>query len=571
VYAAIDLAEPAFLKGTLTHGTAGGLVRRVITKSLQGGALETVQEGIQTAMEQSFRSDLTPQQKMSNIVDAAVTGGAIGGVFGGLGGVRSLKHADAGSISTDQLDQVTASLTTAPQAQQPMVQTDLDLRPPAAAFPAGHQGDMLNPSSYEELDAARALQDAPTDELHAIAQQGATYFENLPPDHRPNQNDALLRNKLRMVEAELQARNIPESSDSVASPTVEAVEPGPPALGAVGGAQAAPVSAPTFADRLTELKKGLRLPGQFVASISGAKNENQLLETVHDQIFDQQDTRPTVQKLAQRLGLLDDQLNPTPLADAMGARKAEQAGPAVEADPEFQKSWSTLIEGTRDKTIRQLKPANEEDAARKVYAALTSDRAEVSDRLEKIGQAIGLLDDDMRPTAAMANLARRAIPFGEAETAALNKGFKGVEVNHFDRGARFETDNNDVRDLSHQLRQRQVELAKKVDARIAAQHSSLSPENVASLREAARQVTFTSDPVLKQLNEAIDKATAEQERSFPEFANSRERDAFLAGHEWAHPDTLPEAQTKAEMREMGLGETSRQANRSQLSNSVSVN
>jgi hypothetical protein len=28
----------------------------------------------------------------------------------------------------------------------------------------------------------------------------------------------------------------------------------------------------------------------------------------------------------------------------------------------------------------------------------------------------------------------------------------------------------------------------------------------------------------------------------------------LAGHEWAHPDTLPEAQTKAEMREMGLGE-----------------
>jgi hypothetical protein len=56
--------------------------------------MEVPQEGVQTAMEQSFRTDLTPKQKLTNIVDAAVTGGAVGGALGGVGGVRAMKSVD---------------------------------------------------------------------------------------------------------------------------------------------------------------------------------------------------------------------------------------------------------------------------------------------------------------------------------------------------------------------------------------------------------------------------------------------------------------------------------------------
>jgi hypothetical protein len=82
-YSALDALEPAQFKGLLARGQTGNIIKRVATAAFVGAAAEVPQEGIQTAMEQSFRPDLSMSDKMANIVDAAVSGGAVGGVFGG--------------------------------------------------------------------------------------------------------------------------------------------------------------------------------------------------------------------------------------------------------------------------------------------------------------------------------------------------------------------------------------------------------------------------------------------------------------------------------------------------------
>jgi hypothetical protein len=508
-YAAVDLAEPAFLKGAFTHGTSGKLASRIVKKSLQGSAMETVQEGIQTAMEQSFRDDLTPQDRMSNIVEAAVTGGAVGGVFGGIGGLRAIKRMDASQIDTNMLDEVTSMVD--PEMQQKLLTSTMYTDSAGRAAPGADQltngsnmleyttlqqpkqGSLRWAQPYEQAPADTPFAAAPTQELVNISRVAAEYLANLPEDHRMTSRDVKVQRQLELINAELATRNDFESKADVASTPVEAVEPSKSVLGAAG-AQAVPASAkPTFSDRVAELKKGLRLPGQFAASISGVKDENELLSKVHREIFERQDTRPTVQKYAQRLGLLDEQLNPTPLADAMGARLAEPVEAPVEVDPVFETRWAALIGNTRDKTIRALKPVNEEDAVRKVYRELSSNRGDplataqgpssgqYSDRLEKLGRDLGLLDDDNRPTKRMVDLSRENIPLKEATDAAMDRGFKGAEVSQFDRGARWTSDKK------------------------------------------------------------------------PKFDDTREAMAFVAGQEWANPDVQTEQETQATIKDMDLG------------------
>jgi hypothetical protein len=102
-YSALDAIEPAQFKGLLKRGLEGNIIKRVATAAFVGAAAEVPQEGIQTAMEQSFRPDLSTSDKMANIVDAAVSGGAVGAIFGGSAGIRSLKRVDASSIPTEDL------------------------------------------------------------------------------------------------------------------------------------------------------------------------------------------------------------------------------------------------------------------------------------------------------------------------------------------------------------------------------------------------------------------------------------------------------------------------------------
>lgn len=102
-YAALDALEPAQLKGLISRGMAGRLGRRVGTAALAGAATEMPQEAAQTAMEMAFRPDLPVRDKMKQIIDAALTGGAVGGVLGGLGGVRKLRTADPNAVTNDDI------------------------------------------------------------------------------------------------------------------------------------------------------------------------------------------------------------------------------------------------------------------------------------------------------------------------------------------------------------------------------------------------------------------------------------------------------------------------------------
>jgi hypothetical protein len=503
-YAAANIITPGFLKSALGAG-AGNAFARIATKGLEGSAVGAFQSGVTTALDQTFRSDLTPRDKMHNIVEATVTGAAVGGLAGGLAGglpgTRELKRADAHDVTTDQLDQATAALD--PSAQQKLLSStvygDTTGRASQDANALTNGSNLLdyntiaNPKQGSLRWAKPYEQGSPspfaavgTEELHNIAETATNYLAGLPDDHRFTERDVKVRNQLALINEELAHRNSTATIDAVEPGSAGAVEPSPTDTGAAGGTEIAPAPAKTFKDDLTDLTKGLRLPARFVADINGVKNANDLLSKVHDQIFNQQDERPTVQKLAQRLGLLDDQLNPTQLADTVGARREEQVANQAPVDEAFQQKWAALTSGkslAKGDVVRDLpKPANEQEAQRTVYNALVADRGEVSNRLEQIAQEVGLLDKDKKPTDLMVNFSRQDIPLKESVPAAETAGFKGAEVSQFDRGARFTGD------------------------------------------------------------------------KLPKFADMREALAFMKGREWSNPETLSEPETRQVIKDYRLGD-----------------
>ncbi len=80
---------------------------------------------------------------------------------------------------------------------------------------------------------------------------------------------------------------------------------------------------------LDTLKQGLR--GGFVQNVE-ADTAEELADKVYTQIFEEQDTRSNTSKFAQRVGLLDENLQPTELAKTIEARRVT-AQAAFDADP----------------------------------------------------------------------------------------------------------------------------------------------------------------------------------------------------------------------------------------------
>jgi hypothetical protein len=119
VYAAAEAAAP--LRSFFGPPGAGNLARRVATGAARGATTEFGTEGFQTTLEQGFRPDLTLAQRANNIIDGALTGAAVGGVFGGVGGVRRMRQArdvDPAATTNQDLQQtVDAALTPGQGAQ----------------------------------------------------------------------------------------------------------------------------------------------------------------------------------------------------------------------------------------------------------------------------------------------------------------------------------------------------------------------------------------------------------------------------------------------------------------------
>ena len=119
-YAALDAVGTPTQLGAIRRGLASGnLLKRVATAGAVGAVSEMPQEAAQTAMELSFRPDMAPAEKSRQIINAALVGGAVGGVFGSFGGVRRLQSEAPNAVDNNSLvgsiDEVLSNQQTAPQ------------------------------------------------------------------------------------------------------------------------------------------------------------------------------------------------------------------------------------------------------------------------------------------------------------------------------------------------------------------------------------------------------------------------------------------------------------------------
>lgn len=141
LYSALDAISPTSETGMLKRGLEGGLARRVVTAGLSEGVQETFQEAAQTGMEMAFRPDLSAPEKAQNIIDAAITGGLVGGVIGAPGGIRRLSKADPSEVSTRDLGDVTRE----------------ELKEPATPAPATPPGAPVMPAEPLSADERKQV------------------------------------------------------------------------------------------------------------------------------------------------------------------------------------------------------------------------------------------------------------------------------------------------------------------------------------------------------------------------------------------------------------------------------
>jgi hypothetical protein len=529
-YAALDAIEPAGLEGLVKRGLAGGVIKRAATAGLVGSAAEVVQEGVQTAMEQSFRTDLTPGQKFQNIVNAAVTGGAIGGVLGGgaaaLGGghntSRAVKGIDPNQIQTTDIRGVVDQVLGLPAPGQ--VSGGVGPNDVVNVSPAGvAQPTSVNNSIYNEPieDTSRPLRNFTDPEL--LSAHGVLIA-------RDDLNDRQAK-MLELAQQELQHRNLSASNTNVSNPTVEAVEP-------TGGNFGAPASTNT---NIVELTKGLRLPASLKTALEGAANADEVQDIIHDHVIIQGKAGNNIDALAQRAGVLDNDGKPTPLADAISERKA---GPATGAASVAAENVATapaapanseggdLSEPAKlsDKQLLEALAANnpkevEADLPAVAAAALTDEapqfnlKQRVDDVVQREARRRGLLSPVLseagKPVPGMYDYTDKArsmmqrnyntpIPIEDTTAAATARGFKGAAASQFDRGAQAFVKGIPAQKLAEPAWRVGHEWAAALNAAPITHEETQAAIKNANLGDTESQSITSNEKVTGELNKQID-------------------------------------------------------------------
>ncbi len=230
----------------------------------------------------------------------------------------------------------------------------------------------------------------------------------------------------------------------------------------------AELSTEDFQTRVDELKKGLR--GGFVQQVT-ATDPNDLAEKVYDQIFTEQDTRANTRKFAQRLGILDENMEPGPLAQEVEARRAAAAAAPTAADPAAPTAPAAPVteriaprapaapeqiaevqEAIKAAGIKRMSPATsgrQIETPADVVAALAEEgatddtrgtRARVT-QVEQVARKLGLItDDDAMDFTPKGRRVYLESPAGleAAVSAAADRGYVGAAASQFDRGVRAE-------------------------------------------------------------------------------------------------------------------------------------
>lgn len=203
--AALEAIQPRQLEAFLKTGLQGNIGRRLATGIAAGAAVEAPVEAAQTAIEMAFRPDLSVREKMSNIVDAAVTGGAVGGVLGGVAGIRRMKTADPAQTSTDDIKTVVDQELGLTQNQQGQTEA---FGEQAAPRPFGARDENNNYTTpVEELERRLAeLQQRKMFENEmaraVLAEQPEGARTGMAPIERNKQDTTLIE----LLRAELDAR-----------------------------------------------------------------------------------------------------------------------------------------------------------------------------------------------------------------------------------------------------------------------------------------------------------------------------------------------------------------------------
>lgn len=539
VYAAASLLTPGFLKDAW-KGAEGQLVTRVASNALKGGAVGAVQSGIVAAADQTFRPDLTPQQKLSNIVDATVTGAAMVGLTGGLTGVRALRHVDPTNIDNAALEQAT-NIVQPPEQQatplglpQPSMFTDAagrtafgaqgaaDLRaspiapgdvqyPEAAGMqPAIESQTIIQPKSGSLRWAQEYGQETPRPygaaDQSMLENQAAIMQNYLAQrDGQPlTDRDQKIADQFKLVQDELAFRksvNQPVTNDNVPIDTAGAVS----SSGARGSANdiAAPAPVSTkWEDQRVDLLKGISTRKSYVDATSVDDLKATLLSRLENGSSAKGDFA-----LADRLGVdlnapekvapaqprVDEQAGKATLA-ANDQKTPEPAAPANvgggdrSVDADFQKQFAGDLSGKRGIALQELRdnpPANADEARERIFDLLGKNipgedeaRNFGHDNLVDLAQKYGVLDKDEKYTPEALDIARKGITMDESVDEAKNRGYTGSDASVFDSGARGQPATLDS------IEQLQIYNEGRDWA-----HNSALPENLKSAAETSKYVS----------------------------------------------------------------------------------
>lgn len=476
--AASDVLAERFLPGAgrlFGAGAAtqtGGFLARTAKAIAKAGATEAVTEAGQQVGERYAAGLPTGSaDAVHEYVNAAVTAFVVGGVLGSGGGFRRMAaDAKPSAVVTpeDMIAKIDAMTSSEQLALPAPTDVYVDATGAASVNPSGNlQLALPSPETFAGPDAY-----TDTTGTTAVAPQGPIdlMIERNRPQNLVNTD---LSNLTPEVRALLDQVAAPAGTPLTASTALSSA----PVLGFDPAAQEAPAplipvaedAAPVdFQQHVTELKKGLR--GGFVQEVTGA-DELELINKTYDQIFIDQDTRSNTAKFAQRLGLVDENLEPTPLAQQIEAERAaaaaettEPAAPAevatavepLAAAPDqaqtFAASWEAIKKSAGIQRLTSAAELNTPPDLRTaqvdVFRALATDtsKAEVS-QIEKLGKKLGLItDNDARDVTPLGRQAFLNSPEGATETLAAAQQ-QGVSQTDFERGVRSEIDGVEAPDF----------------------------------------------------------------------------------------------------------------------------
>lgn len=366
-YAALDAMGPVQLKNLATKGSKGKIAARLLTGVFAGAASEAPQEAVQTAMEQAFRPDLTPQEKFKNIVDAAVTGAAIGGFLGGGAGIRRTK-----SPAELTNDEAKTNIDTALAGAQKGPAPDLNLEPSPGVKQEGPFG-----TSAVEPPAARPHAAEPIERVQSMLADVESRFAA----GGGTQQDAINRKQLR---DELGARVAEKAPDRP--------------LAQVEDSEL--VTAAQYAERPDATNEQKLIAQQAQAELTARSAEGQQLQKAAKigpaqpgpQDFDTP-VIPGMENLPVQRSPEGQYKFEEPIRQAQDASAAAKAEASFETTQAAQRKVADLM-GLKSipKTFDKANIQSEADGFAYIQERLN--KGNPSDAVIRAGKEIGLLDDD---------------------------------------------------------------------------------------------------------------------------------------------------------------------------------